>query len=608
MITVSIIIILMFPGTDLSAQNSSQNRAETYRNLLLGDSASIVKSNRFYKALLNRYSKSKLSGLILRSILSNNNRYNDDINESRLSRDIDYFSNYHGKKIHNIYIFRANIFNNTDTTNTLQKRVENFHRLTRESVIRKNLFFKTGEVVDAPTLVRNEQFLRTFDYLSDAYIVVQDFDAGQVDIYVYTRDNLSFSPAFEAQGTRKYYISLQESNLAGSGNLLEAGTFLSGESPVYKGYKAQFKIRNLLGRFFDFRFTVYQDYSNSLHGGALNKKFILPKDYAGGVSYEIKRYNVFQRVSDTTVRTGENTFDVWLGKSFVWRPNFPEFYLTGRFTDIHFPIRYDVNQAYNSLFYNRKQTLLNAGFFRENFYRGHLIYGFGRSEDIPFGYRWDFTAGKTWEEYSHRYYIGTKLQFASITPHGFISTKGELGSYYNAVSRRYEQSVFSAESFYFSRLIKAGRWGIRNFASARYMRGYNRLVGEGEKLFFQNGLSPRVIEENTLSGYNRLLTSVETVGFSPINIHNFRFALYSFVDCAWLGYDKNIFRNDCLSSVGVGVRIKNERLFFQTIQIRLGLSLSKNSTSSVNWIDLSEESRMKSERLMPDAPGVAGYK
>ncbi len=604
----TIIALLLICMAMIRAQSNISNIPSAYKTLLMGDSASIEKSNRFYKALFNRYAKSKLSGLILRSVLSNNSRYNEDINDEKLNRDVDYFWGYQGKKVRNIYIFRANIFSKTDTTNTLQKRIENLHQLTRESVIRKNLFFKTGQTVDASILVRNEQFLRSFNYLSDACIVVQDVEAEQVDVYVYTRDNLSLSPAFTAQGTQRYYVSVQEGNLAGSGNLLEAGTFLSSESPVYKGYKALYNVQNLFGWFIDLKLMLYQDYSNSLHGGGINKKFIMPNDFAGGISYDIKRYNVLQRVSDTTVKTGENTLDIWAGKSFRWKRNLPDFFLTGRFIDIHFPIRYDVNAAYNSIYYNRKLMLLNLGIYKENFYRGHLIYGFGRSEDIPYGYRWDFTAGKTWEEYSHRYYMGSKVQMASMTPHGFISVKTEIGSYYNALSRRYEQSVFSLESFYFTRLIKAGRWGVRNFASARYMRGYNRLVGEGEKLFFQSNLSPRVIEEKVLSGYNRLIASGETVGFSPMNLHNFRFALYGFADCAWLGYNRNIFKNDCFSSIGVGMRIKNERLIFQTIQIRIGLALSKNTTSSVNWIDLSEESRMKSERLIPDAPGVAAYK
>ena len=52
-----------------------------------------------------------------------------------------------------------------------------------------------------------------------------------------------------------------------------------------------------------------------------------------------------------------------------------------------------MNQDYNSMFHNRKIGLVSLGLYNEKFYTGRYIYGYGRTEDVPYGYNLTLTSG-----------------------------------------------------------------------------------------------------------------------------------------------------------------------------------------------------------------------
>lgn len=596
-------LMLCFPSRLLSQSlptDSLRSRGDTLRR---------VRSDRFYDALMNRFNKPGLKGMVVKSIISPVKR--PGTAEYKLVKERKYYELYQGLKIREISVIRSNVFNEADSLTGIRRFLRNWHWLSTERTIRRYLLIKKGKEIDPELMVKNEQLLRALPFLQDAYIVLQKIGDKEADVFIYTHDNLSFSPAFNSEGIRKYYISVAENNLKGTGNKLEVGTYLSAGNPLYRGYKGEYKAYNLYGTFFDLDLLALKNYTYSAYLASLDKSFISSSDYAGGLTYELKRYNQYQRISDTTVVIGENTMDIWGGKSFKISPLLGNIYMSARWVNRRFPLRYDVNAAFNPNYHNRSQLFLTTGLYKENFYRGNLIYGFGRSEDIPYGFRIEFTGGLSNEEFTRRMYLGGKAQWAHITHFGFLSEALDIGSYYNKENNRYEQSVFSSTTDLFSYLIPIGKWGLRNFLSARYMYGFNRLPGEDEKLMFSSDNIPRAIRVSSVSqikGYRRLVTSLESVAFSPMYVYGFRFALYGFCDYAWLGYDRRIFRNDSYSTVGFGVRVKNERLIFQTIQLRFGIALKKPPGGEMDWLNISETQRMKSSRLTPGRPGQAEYR
>ncbi len=92
----------------------------------------------------------------------------------------------------------------------------------------------------------------------------------------------------------------------------------------------------------------------------------------------------------------------------------------------------------------------------------------------------------------------------------------------------------------------------------------------------ENGI--RGFQDDAVAGTQRFVTNLETVTFTPFNFYGFRFALFGFLDMAFIWDEKNdIFTEDFYSGLGFGIRIRNEKLVFKTFQIRLGFYPNSNS-------------------------------
>ncbi|MDE5695520.1 MAG: hypothetical protein K2H77_06075, partial [Alistipes sp.] len=105
----------------------------------------------------------------------------------------------------------------------------------------------------------------------------------------------------------------------------------------------------------------------------------------------------------------------------------------------------------------------------------------------------------------------------------------------------------------------------------------------------------------------RAVLNTETVFFTPWQPLGFRIAFFGFADFGLIGYSPNAFRNDFFASLGGGVRIKNERLIFSTIQIRLGVAFGKNGLADSDYFRLSNSTRLEQYRYRPSRPEIAGF-
>jgi hemolysin activation/secretion protein len=97
--------------------------------------------------------------------------------------------------------------------------------------------------------------------------------------------------------------------------------------------------------------------------------------------------------------------------------------------------------------------------------------------------------------------------------------------------------------------------------------------------------------------------------FSPINFYGFRFAFFGFVDLGILFGTNEFARNgEVLSSIGLGIRIRNDNLVFNTFQIRLGYFPNLPQYSRVNYFLVSGEQLLKPENFDPGPPIPLPYR
>ena len=159
---------------------------------------------------------------------------------------------------------------------------------------------------------------------------------------------------------------------------------------------------------------------------------------------------------------------------------------------------------------------------------------------------------------------------------------------------------------WFSNLFMLRRSRIRQFLSLNYTQGWNRLAGSDESIRFtsENGL--QALKEYAI-GTNRMILNTETVLFSPYHPLGFRIAFFGFADFGLIGYSPNIFKNEFYTSLGIGVRLRNERLVFNTIQIRLGIAFGKLGLVESEYFRLSNSTRLEQVRYRPTRPEIVSF-
>ena len=130
------------------------------------------------------------------------------------------------RRIREIRIKIAPVFTEQQAgESSLAKFTNDYHILTRESVIRTQILFKEGEVLDQELLEATERSLRGLKFLNKAEVLVVPVDDQSVDVEVKVKDAWSLEPGLNIKGGGGLYsisAHLIEFNLLGLGKKLYA--------------------------------------------------------------------------------------------------------------------------------------------------------------------------------------------------------------------------------------------------------------------------------------------------------------------------------------------------------------------------------------------------
>ena len=500
---------------------------------------------------------------------------------------------YDGKIIRKIIIKRVD-FEKTvlDTTRNLQsfiaKAADKLHSKTRDFVIRNNLFVREGKPLNAYRVADNERTLRSLNFVMDARIFVKPISktSDSVDLLVITRDVFSLGGSFSAQIPTKYSFSIQDINLGGLGQRVQFGqVFDINRRPRY-GYEWSYQLSNVKGSFIDAS-VGYTKLNNGISVGnenessayfKLNRALYQPfARFAGAIelSDNISR-NVYRKPDSTFAQYRYTIQDYWLGYSFGYKKlpknlkenrnrkfialrGFDQHFLNATHTNLTEPDRF----AYR----NRMSLLAQLTFFRQDFYKTQYVVGFGRTEDIPYGYRVSFTTGWERELGNKRPYAGSELYYNYVRPSGTILTYNiKLASYWK--SEHPEDGLLSFDFSRYSKIYRIGRMIVRHQSAAGYAALFNQNVKKGIDIRDINGILGFM--PDSLVGLQRVTLSQETTVFTPWKFFGFRMAPIARVDLALIKRGTGLFRTQNLfSGLSVGLRARNENLIFNTIEARL---------------------------------------
>jgi hypothetical protein len=526
----------------------------------------------------------------------------------------DNYKRYTGKTIKSIQIMRMDVFgtnidnpanvSSSETNNLLNKT----HVNTNERIIRKNLLFSAGDTVSPLTLSDNERILRELPFISDSRIIVVPVSEDEVDILVLTKDVYSLGAQYDYGGFKKGTLSVFEKNILGTGHEFGIKIPFDSRKPDSPGFGGYYAINNLWKSFIDLNIDYMNGLGTTTYGLSLTRNFVsATTKYAGGVLVRQMYTTTDLDTMPAPVPLKYNLQDYWIARSFLLNPeSVSRIILGARYLNNNVFKKPEIQpDTYYSL--QRYQIYLGSvAFSKQKYYKTNLIYGYGRTEDIPYGFLIRTTAGREFNEFKNRTYIGTDISAGKSFPSiGYIYGALAVASFFNGPVR--EQGIFYARMNYFTNLLPVGKFKSRSFINIDYSRGIGRYTDEYLKFIDNNGFTG--FKNDSINGIQRFTLSLESVLFSPANYHGFKFAFFGFSDLGMLAGSNQLIGNGVhLVSLGLGLRIRNDNLLFNTLQIRLAFFPNPPSYSEINNLSISGEQLLKPNNFNAGKPVLIPFK
>ena len=450
--------------------------------------------------------------------------------------------------------------------------------------------------------------LRQLPYIDDARIIVVPVSSDEADIVVVTKDVYSVGANYNLKSKNRGSVFLFDKNIFGSGHELQLEIPYSVKNPDSPGIGLTYFLNNISKSFINLTLSYYNGLGKTSYGiSAIRNLVTSETKYAGGITIN----QVFTSTNLDTLPVAAplhyNYQDYYVMRSFLLDRDKVQRLIAGlRFIDDNIYER--PNILPNSYYALQKKALLlgSLTFSQQKFYKTNLVYSYGRAEDLPHGGMIRITEGIERNEFKNRAYMSVDGAIGgSLERLGYFQISSGLGGFLRSMSP--EQGVLVSNLMYVSNLAMAGRSRIRNFVSVSFTRGFSRYTDEYIGILQQNGFSG--YWNDSLKAGQRLMVSLESVVFTPWNYMGFRFAVFGFTDFALLAGTKQLISEGAfLTGLGVGIRIRNDNLVFNTFQIRIGFFPYAPEYSRENHFLISGEELLRPNTFDPGPPATIVYR
>jgi len=581
-----------------------------------------LKSQKFYDSLKSVAYKRKITSVLYQLAFKSPSSQTQNVEPVITSREMPYVQ-YSGKIVHKIEIIRLLPFT-PDSTKNLQGFLNRFgnslHTLTRQSVIRKEMFFKPGDELDPLVLADNERILRALPFIDEANIQVVETSPGSdsVDLIVVTKDKFSYAFSGTIKNARKFSVRVWSVNVMGLGHRFDNKISVNTErTPVVLYEEGKYEISNIGGSFIKglLKYTRNDDDRREITAG-ISRDLIPPLfDNAFGIKAGVTTYPASVNDPDgysSEIRIGSYQTDLYYTNGIALKKNIrakvkhPSYLLlSARSISLDYFSRPFVS-ADSNLGYRSRLTLIGGiGIARNNYFITNYVFSFGKTEDIPYGYTFQLIGGYELGEFYNRPYTGLLLGYGNyFTNAGYVYSIVEVGTYYK--DSQFQQGLLQCNASYATPAFKIKNARIRNYLNINYTQGFHRISGEVIRMDDRNGFEGLGI--NDLLGQKRLVAGTESVVFTPWYIYGFSTAVYGFVNCGILTTeDKALFDNPIYVGLGVGLRIRNENLVFNTLQIQFSYFPVEPPGASATDFSLSGIPEKSISGFYSNAPSIPSF-
>lgn len=538
-------------------------------------------------------------------------------------KSIDAYSEFTGRIIRRIDIdrigFEKSIYDSSKKVDKWITKLSNtLHVDTRDKIIRKHLFIRPHEILNPAKLADNERFLRDKDFILDCRIIVTPVEnTDSVDLLVITRDVFSIGGTLGGSPPKKTKFGIYDANVDGRAQRIEFNSLLDqGRVPMY-GYSLLYRKSSVLGSLTNLD-VGYTQTNSGLSAGdedefafyaRLNRPLVSPYTrMAGGL--EVSRNwseNVHAKPDSIFLKYRYTIFDSWLGYNIGINKKFEnrnrQFlairYINGYYLDQPDQEQYLELRRYNNLYgYLGEFTL-----YRQNFYKTRYVFGFGRTEDIPYGFTFGVSGGYVKQVNVERPYGAIKFNYGAANRKGnFLKVQMEVGGYYR--NEEFEDIALLTGVTYFSRLFQLNRYKVRNLVSLTYSEIVNQNVLEWLRLgkYEIAGLST-----DSVFADKRLAAHAESAIYTPWSLLGFRFAPFAAVDAAAVNCVYCVRPDDLYWGFSAGIRTRNENLIFGTMEMKMTYIPEDEYGRSKFVFGFKQNLRVKNSGSFVKAPSLVRY-
>jgi hypothetical protein len=509
-------------------------------------------------------------------------QFSDTVKQERSE---DKLKPFQGKIVRRIIIehigFDKSIYNPEKKIRNTATRVANhLHTDTRPQIIKQHLFFYEGRPLNPYKLADNERYLRDLDFILDSRIVAEPIDNSEdsVDVRVITRDVFSLGGRVTPD-LSSFKVGLYDVNLMGQAQRIDATMLYDIDRNPQAGFNVFYRKSSLLGSLTNVTFG-YTQLNNGVSYGEeneyayyvrLDRPLVSPYSrWAGGV--EISRNwstNVFSSPDSLFKNYGYNAQNFWAGYNIGTRNNMNDrkrHFVAARYFEQHFLQRpQQLYEMENPLYNNRQLALASITFYEQNFYKTRYVYGFGRTEDVPYGEVITITSGWSKELSLKRPYIAADFVKSFVEKKGnFYSVRGAAGGYMK--QGELQDVTFLASANFYSRLIDYKKLKLRQSLEGGYTEIFHQRTNN---LLVLNNLI-KGFRPDSLYGYRRFYARSETIFFTNWSLLGFRFAPFTAFEGGILRQQKPDHKVYLFyPGFSGGVRTRNENLVFGTMEFRV---------------------------------------
>lgn len=480
-------------------------------------------------------------------------------------------------RIRKLPVFGSSIYDSLPGNETrIQRMLNKTHFYSRDAVIRRYLMIKKGEALDPVLLADNERVIRDASIFQDArFLVSATPGSDSVDIVLLVKDVFPFGFDLKVNEPERSRLRFYNRNFLGLGHQPEQWLDIDLKgSPVIILSQGAYRVRNIRSSFTD-AYAYWQ--SNRFRKGLgleLSRPFITPETrFGGGLKTEKFNTPYLLNNEEYIESAGYSLIDVWSGyATIIERPpgadaNRLQAAVTGRYYDLKYsglPATIDtVAVALHSV----QRLTGELCLIRSGFYLNNMVYGFGRTEDIPTGYHAGLILGYERSVLAKAPYAA--LRFSSgtrLNGTGYLFSSLYLGGYLGKDD--FSNGLANISFSFVSALRKAGTFRFRHFVIADLFSGIRRT--NPLTLSLNRKDITDTYRKYEINGLHRVTARYEIVAFTPWYLLGFRFAGFASGELGMIAPDmKHLMKQAVYPAIGAGIRIRNENLVFSTFQISL---------------------------------------